>query len=56
MRFAVEAIPVRDLGLREASDQKIFDAARLAGAVMMTKDVDFLGIMPMQTSLRYLRR
>ena len=56
MRFAVEAIPVRDLGLREASDQKIFDAARLAGAVVMTKDVDFLGIMPMQTSLRYLRR
>lgn len=44
-RFAVEAIPVRDLGLREATDQQIFDTARSARAVVMTKDVDFVGIL-----------
>ena len=44
-RFAVEAIPVRDLGLREASDQRIYDAARSAGAVVMTKDVGFVGLL-----------
>ena len=44
-RFAVEATPVRDLGLREASDERIFDAARSAGAVVMTKDVDFVSIL-----------
>ena len=35
-RFAVEATPVRDLGLREASDERIFDAVRSAGAVGLT--------------------
>ena len=45
MHFAVEATPVRDLGLREASDQSIFDAARSVNAVVMTKDVDFVGIL-----------
>ncbi len=44
-RFAVEAIPVRDLGLREAADQRIFDAARSASAVVMTKDVDFVSLL-----------
>ena len=44
-RFAVEAIPVRDLDLREASDQRIYEAARSAGAVVMTKDVDFVGLL-----------
>lgn len=45
VRFAVKATPVRDLGLREASDERIFDAARAAGAVVMTKDVDFVSIL-----------
>ena len=44
-RFAVEATPVRDLGLREAPDQRIYEAARSAGAVVMTKDVDFVGLL-----------
>ena len=44
-RFAVEATPVRDLGLREASDQRIYEGARSAGAVVMTKDVDFVGLL-----------
>jgi predicted nuclease of predicted toxin-antitoxin system len=39
--FAVEAKAVRDLGLRDAEDTVIFDAARAAGAVVVTKDSDF---------------
>ena len=41
-RFAIEATPVRDLGLRESPDWQIFEAARTAGAVVMTKDRDFV--------------
>ena len=41
-RFAIEATPVRDLGLHESTDRQIFDAARTAGAVVMTKDRDFV--------------
>ncbi len=40
-QFAVEAIPVRELGLRDAGDIEIFRAAREAGAVVLTKDADF---------------
>jgi predicted nuclease of predicted toxin-antitoxin system len=39
--FGVAAAAVRDLGLRDALDPPIFDAARTAGAVVMTKDADF---------------
>lgn len=41
-RFEIEAIPVRDLGLRESTDRQIFEAARAAGAVVITKDRDFV--------------
>lgn len=40
--FGIEAKPVRELGLREARDREIFFAARDAGAVVMTKDGDFV--------------
>jgi predicted nuclease of predicted toxin-antitoxin system len=40
-QFNHPAQPVRDLGLREAKDQQIFDAARQAGAIILTKDEDF---------------
>ena len=40
-RFAVEAVPVRELGLRDAKDIEIFRAAREADAVILTKDADF---------------
>lgn len=40
--FDVEAKPVRELGLRDAKDREIFMAAREAGAVVMTKDSDFV--------------
>ena len=39
--FGIEAHAVRDLGLRDATDPAIFQAARLADAVVVTKDADF---------------
>ena len=45
-RFAgLEAIAVRDLGLRDAEDKEIFEAARQAGAVLMSKDSDFVDLV-----------
>ena len=41
----VEAIHLLDLGLLHAKDQDIFQEAREAGAVLMTKDSDFLGLL-----------
>ncbi len=43
--FGVEARAVRDLGLRDAQDAPIFEAARAAGAVVMTKDKDFVEML-----------
>lgn len=43
--FAVEAAPVRDLGLRDATDQEIFMAARQVAAIVMTKDSDFVQLL-----------
>ncbi|NWF50953.1 MAG: DUF5615 family PIN-like protein [Ignavibacteriaceae bacterium] len=39
--FKVETIPVRDLGLKDAIDRKIFEDAKNAEAVVITKDIDF---------------
>jgi predicted nuclease of predicted toxin-antitoxin system len=39
--FSVEAVALRDIGLRDASDQEIFSAAGQAGAAVITKDSDF---------------
>ncbi len=39
--FQIDAVAVRELGLREASDQEIFAAARKGTAIVMTKDADF---------------
>jgi predicted nuclease of predicted toxin-antitoxin system len=40
--FGMDAVAVRDLGLREATDEQVFAAARRANAVVMTKDSDFV--------------
>jgi predicted nuclease of predicted toxin-antitoxin system len=40
--FAVDAVAVRDLGLREATDPQIFQAAKRKNASVMTKDSDFV--------------
>jgi predicted nuclease of predicted toxin-antitoxin system len=43
--FGVEAAPLRKLGLRDAEDLAIFQAARAIGAVLMTKDIDFVDLV-----------
>lgn len=44
-RLGVDAIALRDLGLRDAHDSDIFRAARRAGAVVLTKDADFVELV-----------
>lgn len=44
-QFAVDAMHVRDLGLREAEDPEIFDKAREAQVVVFTKDEDFVDLV-----------
>lgn len=39
--FGVAAQAVRDLGLRETKDILVFQAARKANAIVLTKDADF---------------
>ncbi|MCC6773409.1 MAG: DUF5615 family PIN-like protein [Gemmatimonadaceae bacterium] len=43
--FGVAALAVRDLQLRDAEDPVIFQAARDAGAVVLTKDADFVTLV-----------
>jgi predicted nuclease of predicted toxin-antitoxin system len=40
-RFPLVAVAARDLGLRDAMDEEIFQAAKNADAVILTKDSDF---------------
>lgn len=40
--FAVNAVAIRDLGLRDSEDEEIFQAARRENAIVMTKDNDFV--------------
>jgi len=40
--FGVHAVAVRDVGLRDAKDQEIFQAAGKVNAAVMTKDNDFV--------------
>lgn len=43
--FGIECHAARELGLRDAKDASIFQAARDAGAVVMTKDRDFVELL-----------
>lgn len=43
--FPVQAVALRDLGLRDSTDHRIFIAAQRAGAVVMTKDSDFVELV-----------
>jgi predicted nuclease of predicted toxin-antitoxin system len=52
MEFDLEASAVRDLGLRDAKDREIFDAARKDGVVVMTKDRDFVELVSASDRLR----
>lgn len=42
--FDLEAVALKELGLRDARDVEIFEAARVANAVIMTKDSDFVDL------------
>lgn len=44
-RFGIVAFAIRELGLREASDREIFDAARQASATIISKDADFVALV-----------
>ncbi len=39
--FSVEAVALRDLGLRDADDRQVFELGRQRQAVILTKDADF---------------
>ncbi len=43
--LGADASAVRDVGLRDAEDREIFQAARSAPAVVMTKDSDFVSLL-----------
>ena len=44
-KFGVNAIALRDVGLRDAEDTEIFNAAKLANAIVITKDSDFIELV-----------
>jgi predicted nuclease of predicted toxin-antitoxin system len=43
--FDVNAFSLKDLGLRDAQDIAIFEAARIPGTVILTKDSDFVDLV-----------
>ena len=44
-RFAVQAVAIRELGLRDSTDREIFVAAKAENAIVMTKDSDFIQLL-----------
>jgi predicted nuclease of predicted toxin-antitoxin system len=44
-RFDVNAAALRELGLRDSTDRDVFLAARDRGAIVMTKDEDFVRLL-----------
>jgi predicted nuclease of predicted toxin-antitoxin system len=43
--LGLEAVALRDLGLRDAEDPEIFEAAKAQQAIVMTKDSDFVDLV-----------
>ena len=43
--FNISTFALRDLGLRDAEDPKIFDAAKAQAIILMTKDSDFVDLV-----------
>jgi predicted nuclease of predicted toxin-antitoxin system len=43
--FGVTAVALRDIGLRDAEDFEIFEAAKAQGAIVITKDRDFVDLV-----------
>ncbi|MFM7580233.1 MAG: DUF5615 family PIN-like protein, partial [Microcystaceae cyanobacterium] len=45
MTLGITAIPLRDLGLRDAEDTEIFALAKAENVILMTKDSDFVELV-----------
>ncbi|MBD2728564.1 DUF5615 family PIN-like protein [Nostoc sp. FACHB-892] len=43
--FGITALALRDVGLRDAEDSEIFEAARARGVIFITKDSDFADLV-----------
>ncbi|MEH2423886.1 MAG: DUF5615 family PIN-like protein [Nostoc sp.] len=43
--FGITALALRDVGLRDAEDTEIFEAARAIGVIFITKDSDFADLV-----------
>jgi predicted nuclease of predicted toxin-antitoxin system len=43
--FGITALALRDIGLRDAEDPKIFEAAKAQEVIFMTKDSDFVDLV-----------
>lgn len=43
--FGITAFALRDVGLRDAEDPEIFEAAKAQGIILMTKDSDFVDLV-----------
>ena len=43
--FQVDTIALRELGLRDSIDRDIYAAAKKAGAVLISKDSDFIDLV-----------
>ena len=43
--YSIQSVALHDLGLRDATDRQIFEAARLNSAIVMTKDSDFVDLV-----------
>lgn len=43
--FKLTALALRDIGLRDAEDPEIFEAAKAQGVIFMTKDRDFVDLV-----------
>ena len=48
--FGITALALRDLGLRDAEDPEIFEAAKAQGIIFMTKDTAFLSLVKCSNS------
>ena len=44
-KFGVTALALRDIGLRDAEDREIFEAAKLHDVIVITKDRDFVDLV-----------
>jgi predicted nuclease of predicted toxin-antitoxin system len=43
--LGISALALRDIGLRDAEDTEIFEAAKSQGIIFMTKDSDFVDLV-----------